>query len=136
MANYSVHYDPDEMRELCDLSPYNLKREIKSISESELERIAEEIGNALRQGLDRPKLTPVLHWDPFRRVGWAKIRVVDIMNDAGKSNGYRCVVLVDTKNNHAFLLHLYKHGSPKDDNIDRGAKNQLNHLVDEYASSL
>ena len=136
LANYSVHYDPEHMQEICDRSPYNLKKEIKDISKDELHRIAEEIGHALRQGLDRPKLTPVLHWDSLHRVGWAKIRVVDIMNDAGKSSGYRCLVLADTKNKHAFLLHIYKHGSPKDDNIDRSTKNKLNHLVDEYASSL
>lgn len=46
-----------------------------------------------------------------------KIRVLDVARDAGKSNGYRCIVLVDYVNNAVFLLHLYRHGHGESDNI-------------------
>ena len=56
--------------------------------------------------------------------------------DAGKSNGYRCIMLVDTLNRHAFLLHIYRHGHGEDKNIDKKSENQLKKLVDEYSKAL
>ena len=43
MPKFSVYYNPEEISELCDKSPYNLKKDIKNIDKEELDKIAEEI---------------------------------------------------------------------------------------------
>lgn len=62
MSKFSVYYNPEDLEPLYSLSPYNLKRDIKTIDRSELDRIAEEIGNEVRNGINRPPATncPIL----------------------------------------------------------------------------
>ena len=136
MSKFSVYYNPEDLEPLYSLSPYNLKRDIKTIDRTELDRIAEEIGNEVRNGINRPPATTALYWAINRKAAYEKIRVLDVARDAGKSNGYRCIVLVDYVNNAVFLLHLYRHGHGESDNISRKDQNTLRSLVDEYVASL
>jgi len=136
LLEYNVHYDPDEMDELNDLSPFNLKKDLKNISENERQLIAEEIANELIKGIHRPPNTIVRYWARLRNAAWVKIKTMDVGRDTGKSNGYRCVILADTINNHAFLLHVYRHGHGEDMDIDRKSENKLKKLVEEYSNSL
>lgn len=55
MSKFSVYYNPEDLEPLYSLSPYNLKRDIKTIDRTELDRIAEEIGNEVRNGINRPR---------------------------------------------------------------------------------
>lgn len=136
MGKFTVYCDPIGMEELCNLSPYNLKKDLKSIKNEELDQILEDVANELYQGVDRPPASSMIYWHNQRKAGYAKIRTVDVRCDDGKSNGYRCITLVDIINHRAFVLHIYKHGKGKDDNISNAAKNQLRKLVDEYVNSL
>lgn len=136
MSSFSVYYSPEDLEPLYSLSPYNLKKDIKAIDKAELDRIAEEIGNEVHNGIERPPVTTALYWAINRKAAYAKIRVLDVVRDAGKSNGYRCIVLVDYINNAAFLLHLYRHGHGESDNISLKDRNTLKSLVDEYVASL
>lgn len=136
MATYRVYCDPEGMRELCALSPYNLKKDIKNISEKELNSISEEIANELRYGLNRPPVNVPQYWGKTRQVLYSKIRTMDDARDAGKSNGYRCIVLIDNENQCAFVLHIYRHSHGENDNVSKTDKNKLRRLVDEYTSSL
>lgn len=135
MKKFSVYYDPIALDDLCKRTPYNLKKDLKNLDEGTLIDIAEEIANEIQQGLDRPTAT-ALHWSKKRQTACAKIRIVDIKRDAGKSHGYRSIVLVDYVHRSAFLLHLYRHGHGENDNISKSDRNMLNKLVDEYAQSL
>ena len=136
MPVFRVYYDPDQTEELWRRSPYNLRRDLKGISESELCRIAQEIGDELRNGaFDRPSAA-WLYWGGQRKAAYAKIRVVDVSRSKGKSSGYRCIVLVDFVNNSAYMLHLYRHGHGENDNITKSDSNKLKGLVDEYIDSL
>ena len=121
MGTFRVYYDPAALEELCRRTPYNLKKDLKNIDE---------------QGLDRPPTAVSLHWGRKRQATCAKIRVVDVRRDAGKSNGYRCIVLVDYVHSSAFLLHIYRHAHGEAENISRSDRNQLDGLVDEYERSL
>ena len=134
MNKFSVYYDPEGMDEICKRSPYNLKKDLKHISEEERKRIAQNVADELYQGANRPPVTAMMYWGLGRKAAYGKIRVVDVENDDGKSNGYRCITLVDMVNNRAFLLHVYKHGN--DDKITNQDKNKLKKLVDEYVESL
>lgn len=136
MCKFNVSYDPDELKELWKKTPYNYKKDVKDISEDELKRIAEDVGNEIYNGLNRPPVANALYFGINRKAAYAKIRVIDTEHGFGKSSAYRCVVLVDYVNNHAYLLHIYRHGKGKDDNIDKKAKNKLRQLVDEYVESL
>ena len=136
MEKFSVYYDPDELEELGRHTPYNLKKDLKNIDEDTLTDIAEDIANEIHQGLDSPPTAVALRWSKKRQAACAKIRVVDVNRDAGKSNGYRSIVLVDYVHHSAFLLHLYRHGHGENDNISRSDQNMLNKLVDMYAQSL
>ena len=71
-----------------------------------------------------------------RKAAWVKIRIEDVQRDAGKSNGYRCIVLVDMMNRHAFLLHLYRHSHGERDNISSREENKLKKLVNDYVEAL
>ena len=136
MEKFSVYYDPSALEELSQYTPYNLKKDLKNIDEGTLADIAEEIANEIYQGLDRPPTAVALRWSKKRQTACAKIRVVDVNRDAGKSNGYRSIVLVDYVHHSAFLLHLYRHGHGENDNISKRDQNTLNKLVDMYAQSL
>ena len=95
MGTFRVYYDPAALEELCRRTPYNLKKDLKNIDEQTRQEIAEELANEIYLGLDRPPTAVSLHWGRKRQATCAKIRVVDVRRDAGKSNGYRCIVLVD-----------------------------------------
>ena len=136
MEKFSVYYDPDDLEELGQYTPYNLKKDLKNIDEDTLADIAEDIANEIHQGLDRPPTAVALRWSKKRQAACAKIRVVDVNRDAGKSNGYRSIVLVDYVHHSAFLLHLYRHGHGENDNISRRDQNALNKLFDMYAQTL
>lgn len=136
MATFNVYYDPVALEELSSRTPYNLKKDLKDIDEDTIAKIAEEIGNEIQKGLNRPPIAVALHWGRNRKAAYAKIRTVDVARDSGKSGGYRCIVLVDYVNTSAFLLHLYRHSHGESENIDRKSRNKLDKLVDEYAESL
>lgn len=136
MNRFSVYYDPAALEELCRRTPYNLKKDLKDIDDLTITSIAEELANEIYSGIQRPPTAVSLHWGKKRQAACAKIRVVDVARDAGKANGYRCIVLVDYVNHCAFLLHLYRHGHGEMDNIDKKAQNMLDKLVDEYEASL
>lgn len=136
MEKFCVYYDPVALEELGKYTPYNLKKDIKDIDEETLADIAKDIADEIYQGLDRPPTAVALRWSKKRQAACAKIRVVDVDRDAGKSNGYRSIVLVDYVHNSAFLLHLYRHGHGEDENISKSDRNMLNKLVEEYAQSL
>ena len=76
MLEYSVHYDPNEMDDLNDLSPFNLKKDLKNISEDERLLIAEEIANELIKGIHRPPNTVVRYWAKLRNAAWVKIKTM------------------------------------------------------------
>lgn len=136
MSTYNVHYDPEEMEELNTLSPFNLKKDLKEISAETILYISEEIAHELLNGLNRPPNVIAKYWGKRNAAVWVKIKTLDVERDAGKSNGYRCIMLVDTLNRHAFLLHIYRHGHGEDKNIDKKSENQLRKLVDEYSKAL
>ena len=132
----SVYCDPAGLEELHSRTPYNLRKDLKDIDDDTIAQIAEELGNEIKEGLNRPPTAVALRWGKNRKAACAKIRTVDVARDSGKSGGYRCIVLVDYVNNSAFLLHLYRHGHGENDNIDRKSRNMLDKLVDEYSASL
>lgn len=136
MTTYRVFCDPDGMQELCALSPFNLKNDLKGITKDELEDILEEIGNELRYSVNHPPTVIARYWGKGRRALYSKIRVMDVARFAGKSNGYRCIVLIDLENNYAFVLHIYRHAHGEDKNISRKEENMLRILVDEYVNSM
>ena len=136
MSSYNVHFDPGEMEELNALSPFNLKKDLKELSGESIESISEEIAHELIQGLNRPPTVVVRYWGNQNIAAWVKIKTIDLERNAGKSNGYRCILLVDTLNKHAFLLHIYRHGHGEDKEISRKSENKLKTLVDEYSKAL
>lgn len=138
MDKFYVHCFPDDeaMEELLKKTPFNLKKDLKGMSENLILDIGVEIANELHYSIDRPPNLVARYFGKDRKAAWVKIKVVDVQRDAGKSNGYRCITLVDTINRHAFLLHLYRHGHGEDKNISRSEEKTLNKLVDEYTESL
>lgn len=126
----------EKTAELWEKTTFNLRRDLKDISKEELKDIAVEIGNEIENGINRPPITSALYWGIKRKATYAKIRVADEKHDFGKSSGYRCIVLVDYVHNSAFLLHIYKHGQGKDDELTNSDKNKLRKLVDEYVAAL
>lgn len=136
MRKFRVYYDPAALKELYSRTPYNLKKDLKDIDEITITSIAEELANEVYYGIERPPTAVTLHWSKKRQAACAKIRVIDVARDAGKSKGYRCIVLVDYVNNCIFLLHLYRHSHGEKDNIDKKSRNMLDQLVEEYAKSL
>ncbi len=136
MSKISVYYDVEKTAELWEKTTFNLRKDLKGINDDELKEIAEEIGHVIENGVDRPPITSAIYWGKKRKANYAKIRVADVKHDYGKSSGYRCIVLVDCVHNCAFLLHIYKHGQGKDDELTKEDKNKLRKLVDEYIESL
>lgn len=136
MNTFKVYYDPQGLKELLEQTPFNLAKDLKKLDKTTIESIAEEIANELQYEISHPPVISILHWGKKRQAASAKIRVVDVARDAGKSSGYRCIVLIDCINNAVFLLHLYRHSHGEDENISKKAQNQLKKLVDEYEESL
>lgn len=136
MNSFSVHCEPETIEEFKDLSPFNYKKDIKDIPREELYAIAEEIGHELIYGIHRPPNLVRRYLSKFHDAAWVKIKTVDLRRDAGKSNGYRCIVLLDLKNYHAYLLHIYRHGHGEDKNISEKDENKLKNLVEEYSKEL
>ena len=138
MDKFAVHYSPDDeaMEELLSRTPFNLKKDLKGMSDELIQEIAEEIANELHHNIESRLNSIAGFIGKGRKAAWVKIRVVDVQRDAGKSHGYRCIALVDMFNRHAFLLHLYRHAHGERDNISDREKNKLKALVEEYTESL
>ena len=138
MDKFAVHCSPDDeaMEELLSRTPFNLKKDLKGMSDELIQEIAEEIANDLHHDIDRPPNLVARFIGKGRKAAWVKIRIVDVQRDAGKSHGYRCIALVDMVHRHAFLLHLYRHSHGERDNISDRDENKLKALVEEYTESL
>lgn len=135
-TSYSVISDFKAVQqEFAKLSPFNIITDCKQlkIKESDYNQIACEIADELENGAGRPTNSD-MYITRDRKASYAKIRIVDIKNKDGKSNGYRCIVLNDKINRVGYLLHIYKHS--QDDNIKDKEKNELRKLTDEYVKSL
>ena len=134
---YSVVSDFRTVQEqFKDLSPYNIIKECKdlSIEEKDYDQIANEIADELANGSGRPANTD-LYITSNRKASFAKIKIVDINTNNGKSKGFRCIVLNDKENKIGYLLHIYKHAQGID-NISDKEKNCLRKLTEEYVKSL
>ena len=136
VEKFNVYYDPDDLDCLCQYTPYNLKNDIKKIDKETLKEISEEIANELYYGLNRPPSIAILHWGKKRQAACAKIRVVDVKRDSGKSGGYRCIVLIDNINHCVFLLHIYRHAHGESENIKKKDFNKLNVIINKYKEAL
>jgi len=136
LMKYSVYMKPEGLEEIHNLSPFSLRKDLKELSDAVIYDIGEEIANELLLGINRPPNAILGHLSARKNAAWVKIKTMDIERDAGKSNGYRCIVLVDTVNHYAFLLHIYRHSHGEDLNISKKEKNQLKKLVEEYAGSM
>ena len=118
-------------------SPFNLKVDEKSMNRDEITRIEEEVANILHSGkASAPGFSIMRYSTKNRNIFWAKMRVADPLRNKGKSKGYRCIVLVDRCNLKAFVLHIYRHGHGEDENISSKDKNQMNELLELYASNM
>lgn len=139
-TQFSVYFDPDDYEEIWRKSPFNYKKDIKAFSDDELIKLANELADEILQGIERPPISAALHWSIGRKAASAKIRTVTLNQNEGKSDGYRCIVLVDYVNNAAFILHIYRHDKQTDQEVRRilqkKGKGSLKQLVDEYSSSL
>ena len=129
-----VSYDVESIEDAFKKSPYNLSKDTKNLSEAELKKIAEAVGNEIEQGFGRKECALIYKKGRKLFVGYAKIRCSDEKRNVGKSNGYRCIVIVDKYNNCAFILHVYTHS--KCDDITKAEKNALRKIVDEYYESI
>ena len=138
LTKYYVHCFPDEeaMEELLSKTPFNLKKDLKEIPEDIIQDIAKEIADELHEHINRPPNLVARYIGRGRKAAWVKIKTLDVQRDAGKSNGYRCITLVDIINRHAYLLHLYRHAHGEDKNISNSEEKALRKLVDEYIESL
>lgn len=79
MSKFSVYCDPDGMEELCSLSPYNLRKDLKSIKSDELNRILENVANELHQGVQRPPASSMMYWSNDRKAAYGKIIYVELV---------------------------------------------------------
>ena len=136
MNHFVVYYDPDGIDHLKQYSPFNLRKDIKEagMSFDELEEISKHIGDELYYGIHRPPTLVRLFENG--KAACVKVKTVDVKRDSGKSNGYRCILLVDQVNFRAFLLHIYRHGHGEDKNISKTENNQLKKLVEKYTKDL
>ena len=130
---YSVIYDAPSIDECFgSLSPYNLSKDTKEISEQELESIAKNVTDELRYGPRFPGYVNIYICKKDKDINYSKVRCGDKTRKKGKSGGYRCVVFVDNKLHIGYLLHIYRH-SGGEDNISKKDKNKLEKLVEHYA---
>ena len=137
LVKYSIYTDANAIQEGFPDSPFNLKKDIKDIDTEDLNVIFETIPNMLKaHGINSPPSIAREYLTEDRRVAWLKIRIEDEVRKKGKSNGYRCIALVDISNCRIFPLHLYRHSHGESDNISKAASNQLRKIVDEYNSNI
>ena len=74
MSKFAVHYCPDDeaMQELLQKTPFNLKKDLKDMSDELIQEIAEEIANELQQGIDHPPSIVAPFVDKERKAAWVK----------------------------------------------------------------
>lgn len=131
---YKVYANGDDIwRVFGSDSPFNLKSDEKSMRGDEIRRIEKEIADILESRSLGESFKSMRYSSLTRDIMLAKIRVSDPMRNKGKSNGYRCIVLVDRCNYLGFVLHIYRHGHGEDKNISQSEKNSVNKLLEQYA---
>mgnify|MGYP007017345342 CR=1 FL=1 len=62
-----------------------------------------------------------------KKYQFSKIRIDDVLDNKGKSSGFKCITLVDTLNSRCVLLHIYKH--PAKDNITNKQKSNKDNFI-------
>lgn len=135
IVTYKIVIDADVIDEqFGNYSPYNLKRDLKNISEKEITYIANEIGDEIYRGPERPAYAVIYKSTVNRNINFSKIRCEDKKRNKGKSGGYRCIVLIDEINRLGYILHIYSHSNF--DDITTNEKNKLRVLIEEYVKSM
>ena len=133
--SYKVSCDADAIDAAFVDSPFNLKRDTKGFQEEEINRIEKDVADELAYGPHGETYVERYYSKISRLITYSKVRVEDKKRDRGKSGGYRCVVLVDNKNQIGYILHIYRHGHGED-NIHRKEEKVIGKIVDEYASAV
>lgn len=118
-------------------SPFNLNKDIKAqeLKEKDLNNIAIELADMIKGGYMRPTCT-AFNWNSAHTINLTKVRIEDVTRQKGKSNGYRCIVLVDELNNYIYLLHIYRHSHGEKENISKSEENELKYLLKVYEESI
>lgn len=132
--NFIVITDMKEIQtQFASCSPFNIVNDTKGINKQEIIEIAQEIADLLKQG--QYKRCVIYRHNKNTYACIVKLRCKDNIRKKGKSNGYRCIVLVDEKRYLGIPLHIYRHGHGEDKNISQSDKNKLKSLVQEYIES-
>lgn len=116
------------------ITPFNLKWEIKSLSNEQKNDIKHNIGAHIMQGVSNSYKELIIETINKRKITISKLKITDRSSNKGKSSGFRCIVLVDNLNFLCILLHIYKHSDK--DNITKSEKNKLRNMLEHYVSSL
>ncbi len=131
--DYNVVNDADTIDgQFGSLSPFNLKKDIKDISDIQLKDIADDVANDLKYGPHGDTYNILYTSKENSQINFSKVRCEDHERKRGKSNGYRCIVLVDNESHYGFILHIYRHGHGENKNISTSDKNALKKLVETY----
>lgn len=130
--NYTIVIDPHINEYEFELSPYNLKKDIKGMTTGKQKSIATSITYELMNGPGRPSYSICYRCQNDIRIHYAKIRISDSDSNKGKTGGYRIISLIDDDIKYCFVLHIYKHAHGEDNDISKSDKNLLEKLVEEY----
>jgi len=133
ITNISIIVDFDTIEQaIGKLSPFNLRRDCKSVSSKELKEICEELSDTIYKG-NKPPTCTCLHRsrNNGRNICALKIRVSDPKSKKGKSGGYRCVILMDEEKQTGILLTLFRKVDRQD--LTQIEKKNVCKLVEIYA---
>jgi len=129
-----IYIDSEVIQEIVgEISPFNIVSDFKHCLGNQIKWFFDEIDNNLQIDLYKTiSLKRSKKGDFSCRA--VKIRVANPKANSGTSGGYRCILLLNDKNNEAIPLHIYNKSKKKD--ITQNEKNKLIKLLDLFVKSI
>jgi mRNA-degrading endonuclease RelE of RelBE toxin-antitoxin system len=114
MASINIIHDEEAIDHLFKQcfgvhSQRSLKKDYKKCFDKKIDKMKQLVVRDLSIEFEKPlssfdKLKGI---KPQDQVMVVKIRIADADSNKGKQSGFRCIVLIDSKRDHALLLHIY-----------------------------
>lgn len=133
---FSVVNDADIIGSEFQGTSFSLKKDLKDITQDELNELSLEIADELTNSPRPPASVIISKSNKHNEISCMKMRIRDAKRGNGKSKGYRIYLIVDKINYYAYVLHIYRHEHGEKADISQKDKNILRVLLNEYSNNI
>lgn len=139
LNQWNIYVDANVLDKICHVSsPFNLKKDLKK-NKIDLLEIIYFLKGILIDGTGGTRFVDLYqrYFTKDRmqfKIAFSKIRMANRSINKGKSSSFRIIILYDSYNRLAFVLHIYS--KKESDNLTNKEMNLLRLMADSYLKTI